>query len=39
MIARSVHQHNPEKQLDYPYFNQFLTNEITLVNEKSVLGQ
>ena len=25
MIARSVHQHNPEKQLDYPYFNQFLT--------------
>tara|TARA_E500000178_G_scaffold310493_1_gene325632 strand:+ start:3511 stop:5211 length:1701 start_codon:yes stop_codon:yes gene_type:complete len=27
MIARSVHGHDPEKQLDYPYFNQFLTNE------------
>mgnify|MGYP001175162855 FL=1 len=34
MIARSVHQHNPEKQLDYPYFNQFLTNE----NSENVLN-
>ena len=34
MIARSVHQHNPEKQLDYPYFSQFLTNE----NSENILN-
>ena len=34
MIARSVHQHNPEKQLEYPYFSQFLTNE----NSENILN-
>jgi len=23
MIARSVHNHSPQAQLDYPFFNQF----------------
>ena len=34
MIARNVHQHNPEKQLDHPYFSQFLTNE----NSENILN-
>jgi hypothetical protein len=27
MIARTVHQHTPENQLDFPYFNQFLAED------------
>ena len=27
MIARSVHAHTPEAQLEYDYFKQFLTEE------------
>ena len=28
MIARSVHNHTPEKQLDYDYFKQYMVDEI-----------
>ena len=27
MIARIVHQHTPEAQLEYDFFKQFLTND------------
>jgi len=32
MIARTVHQHTPEAQLQYPFFKQFMTNDV-LTNE------
>ena len=28
MIARSVHNHTPEKQLDYDYFKQYMVDEM-----------
>lgn len=28
MIARVVHNHTPEKQLEFPFFNQFLTDTV-----------
>ena len=34
MIARSVHQHTPEAQLTYDYFNQFLVEEMS---EKNII--
>ena len=34
MIARSVHQHTPEAQLSYDYFNQFLVEEMS---EKNII--
>jgi len=32
MIARTVHQHTPEAQLEFPFFSQFLSNENEDVN-------
>ena len=28
MIARTVHKHTPEKQLEFDFFNQYMANEI-----------
>lgn len=32
MIARNVHNHTPEKQLEYSFFNQYICNEKNILD-------
>ena len=36
MIARTVHNHTPEAQLEYDYFKQFIMNIEMDINDKNI---